>query len=258
MARGSAVVRSLVTAALVTAGLAVAAAPAEASPCATATSGVTVVIDNGSSIKVACAPGSPSSAVAALQAVASVTPVARYGYAVVCRINGYPASDQCQVMPPTTAYWAFYTAPRGGTWSYAPVGVTEDVPPPGSVIGFAFGASPRPGIAPPAPGPKPTRPPAPPPSVPARTSTPTPPVTPRTSQTTSRPVVAPPTSRTPPRPAPTTPAPSVSPSAGAIAAANMAARSGSGGPLRLGLTALLLVALGGAAAIALRRRRRAG
>ena len=78
-----------------------------ASACGSLSSGVTVVIDTGSSISTRCAGGDPASAMSALQTVASVVTPQRYPGSVVCRIDGYPASDPCIQMPPASAYWSF-------------------------------------------------------------------------------------------------------------------------------------------------------
>ena len=86
---------------------------------------------------------------AALEAAGySFTPVA--GQPFVCRINDLPASDQCQRIPPATAYWGYWTAPMGGSWSYSAVGAGSVDPEPGGVQGWSFGADAEPAIAPPA------------------------------------------------------------------------------------------------------------
>lgn len=121
-----------------------------ASACGSLSSGVTVVIDTGSSISTRCAGGDPASAMSALQTVASVVTPQRYPGSVVCRIDGYPASDPCIQMPPASAYWSFFTARRGGSWSYSSTGAAGYNPAAGTVIGFAFGAGARPRMAPPA------------------------------------------------------------------------------------------------------------
>ena len=135
---------------LALAGLVVAAAPASAAACS-GTTGVTVVVDTGSSISTKCASGDPSSALKALTSAGfSVTYPQQYPGSVVCRINGYPASDPCVRMPPGDAYWAFFHAKRGGSWAYSSSGVASYNPAPGSVVGFRFGSGQQPGIAPPA------------------------------------------------------------------------------------------------------------
>ena len=136
---------------LALAGLVVAAAPASAAACS-GTSGVTVVVDTGSSISTKCASGDPSSALKALTSAGfSVTYPQQYPGSVVCRINGYPSSDPCVRMPPGDAYWAFFHAKRGGSWAYSSSGVASYDPAPGTVVGFRFGSGQQPGIAPPAP-----------------------------------------------------------------------------------------------------------
>ena len=135
---------------LAIAGLVVVAAPASAAACS-GTTGVTVVVDTGSSISTKCASGDPSSALKALTSAGfSVAYPQQYPGSVVCRINGYPASDPCVRMPPAGAYWALFHAKRGGSWAYSSSGVGSYHPAPGSVVGFRFGSGQQPGIAPPA------------------------------------------------------------------------------------------------------------
>ena len=136
---------------LALAGLVVAAAPASAAACS-GTSGVTVVVDTGSSVSTKCASGDPSSALKALTSAGfSVTYPQQYPGSVVCRINGYPSSDPCVRMPPGDAYWAFFHAKRGGSWVYSSSGVASYDPAPGTVVGFRFGSGQQPRVAPPAP-----------------------------------------------------------------------------------------------------------
>lgn len=133
---------------LVLTGLVATAGPASAAACSGST-GVTVVVDTGSSISTRCASGDPSSAWRALESAGhSVTPVAQFPGAI-CRINGYPSSDPCQRMPPADAYWAFYHAPRGGSWTYSTSGARSYDPAPGTVVGFRFGSGQKPRVAPP-------------------------------------------------------------------------------------------------------------
>lgn len=169
---------------LVGAGLVAAAAPAEASACS-GTSGVTVVVDTGSSLSTRCASGDPDSAMAALQKVADVRTPDMFSGTVVCRIDGYPSSDPCHRMPPADAYWAFFHAPAGGSWTYSSSGVSSYDPPAGSVVGFRFGSGQQPRTSPPGGAAKPTATPKPTTPKPTRTTAPTPTSTPRT--TTSRP-----------------------------------------------------------------------
>ncbi len=134
---------------------------AEAAACS-GTSGVTVVVDYGAlggGVRVACAAGDPSSGLAALSA-------AGFGYSfvprqpgLVCQINTKP--DPCNGAP-TNAYWSYWHAVRGGSWSYSTSGAGSYNPRAGTVEGWAFGAGGRPGVAPPAAAaPPPAPPPAP-------------------------------------------------------------------------------------------------
>ncbi|MBU8859769.1 MULTISPECIES: hypothetical protein [unclassified Micromonospora] len=117
------------------------------------TSGVTVVVDFaalGGGVQVGCAPGDPATGLAALQGAGfTVTGTKRWGLAFVCRINGKPtaATEPCVNTPPVTAYWSYWHAPSGGSWSYSTSGATSYNPAPGSVEGWSFGAGAPPGIA---------------------------------------------------------------------------------------------------------------
>ena len=155
---------------LALAGLVLVAAPASAAACS-GTTGVTVVVDTGSSISTKCASGDPGSAMKALTS-AGFTVVSPQAYpgTVVCRINGYPSSDPCVRMPPAEAYWGFFHAKRGGSWVYSQTGVASYDPAPGTVVGFRFGSGQQPRVAPPAP--TKTSAPAPTTATPKATSTP--------------------------------------------------------------------------------------
>ena len=114
------------------------AASADASACADR-EGVTVVVDTGETVETRCAAGSPPSALDALDEVADVVQVqTQPGF--VCRIDGFPEGDACVRTPPADAYWAFFHAPAGSTWTYSREGAATYAPPPGSVLGFRFGA----------------------------------------------------------------------------------------------------------------------
>ena len=172
---------------LALAGLVVVAAPASAAACS-GTSGVTVVVDTGSSVSTKCASGDPSSALKALTAAGfSVTYPQQYPGSVVCRINGYPSSDPCVRMPPGDAYWAFFHAKRGGSWVYSSSGVASYDPAPGTVVGFRYGSGKQPRVAPPAPTktstPVPTKKPTP---TPTKTTSAPKPTTPKATPTSGR------------------------------------------------------------------------
>ncbi|HYT10440.1 MAG TPA: hypothetical protein VEL73_07235, partial [Mycobacteriales bacterium] len=106
----------------------------------------------------------------------------------VCQIASLP--DPCNGAP-ATAYWSYWHARRGGSWTYSSSGAGSYDPAPGSVEGWAFGSGAQPGIAPPAaPAPPPPPPPAPKPapapqptSVPTAGAPPPPPLVAPTSRT---------------------------------------------------------------------------
>lgn len=132
--------------------------PAGADTCGTA-AGVSVVVDFGGlggGVQTGCAPGDPTSGLAALQS-------AGFGYSFVpnrpgfvCRVNSLP--DPCNGAP-AHAYWSYWYAPAGGTWTYSNLGAASRDPAPGSAEGWAFGDGDPPGVPPPQaapPGPAPT------------------------------------------------------------------------------------------------------
>ncbi|USX48912.1 hypothetical protein [Lentzea sp. HUAS12] len=133
--------------------------PASAAGC----DGVTVVVDYrglGGGVQQGCAPGSPSSGVAALTAAGFGYTYASRQAGFVCRINGRPGTDadKCVSASPATAYWSYWHAPAGGAWTYSNQGAATYVPARGTVQGWSFGAGEQPGIAPPA-APAPPQPP---------------------------------------------------------------------------------------------------
>jgi len=131
--------------------------------------GVTVVIDFqelGGATIVRCAVGDQATGLAALKnAGISITGTSRWGEAFICRIEGKPtaATEPCIDTPPTTAYWSYWHAPNGGTWTYSQVGVMNRKPPLGSFEGWSFSLNKTASTAPP-PRIAPVRPAAPKPS----------------------------------------------------------------------------------------------
>ncbi|MCT1985706.1 hypothetical protein M3C61_01490 [Dermacoccus abyssi] len=140
-----------------------AATPASAAgACTSATSGVTVVVQFPSGSATGCAPGSPGTALQALRAAGfSTTGSTQYHDGVLCGVNGYPSSSPCR-MPPHNAYWAVFSAKRGGSWVYSNLGVASLPATPGGVVGFRFGSGTAPSVPVPAaitsPKPSTTRP----------------------------------------------------------------------------------------------------
>ncbi|MGC4763162.1 hypothetical protein ACLQ20_09945 [Micromonospora sp. DT46] len=143
-------------------------------------SGVTVVVDFnelGGGTVVRCARGEQSTGLAALKnAGFQMTGTLRWGEGFVCRIEGKPstASEKCVDTPPASAYWSYWHATSGGSWTYSDKGVLNRKPPAGSFEGWSFSLNrnandaPRPGAAPRRPAPPPPPPSPPPPAPPTR------------------------------------------------------------------------------------------
>ncbi len=175
--------------ALAGAGLLLTAAPAQAAACTSTSSGVTVVVTNPSGgTSVRCSPGDPASGAAALTGAGFSMTQVQTQPGFVCRIDGAPASDPCVRVPPTTAYWSYWYAQPGGSWTYSSAGAYGRNPAPGTVEGWAFGAGSPPSVAPPSVA-APAPPPAPAPSTTAPKPAPAPstasPAAPRPSTSTS-------------------------------------------------------------------------
>lgn len=190
-----------------------------AGPCPDA-SGVTVVVDFqslGRDTIVRCAPGSPSSGFDALTKAGITFSQVSSNPGFLCKIEGLPAPEgyarNCSVIPPTSAYWGYWVAPRGQAWCYSNVGASR-VPVPGTVEGWSFSTGTAEGGTPP-------RTPTPPAvaGAPTSVSKATCPSPPTTTTTTG------PASTTPPPPV-TTAAPTRGTSATAPAAGDATSTSG--------------------------------
>lgn len=145
-------------------GAALAAPPAQAAGTAgycPDASGVTVVVDFrdlGGGVVIRCAPGDQSTGLGAMKnAGFAVVGTIHDGPGFICRIDGKPtvAAEPCVKTPPITAYWSYWHAPDGGSWTYSQLGAANRKPPSGSFEGWSFskgqtseGAVPRPGVAP--------------------------------------------------------------------------------------------------------------
>lgn len=138
---------TVLAAAAMVAGTVAAAPSAQAARCG-GTSGVTVIVDKtafGKGTAVRCAPGDPTSGLAALTGAAfSYSFVPRFP-GMICRIDALPAT--C-APPTTTAYWSYWHATPGGTWTYSSVGAGAFNPAPGTIEGWAFGAGKPPRVKP--------------------------------------------------------------------------------------------------------------
>jgi hypothetical protein len=115
--------------------------------------------------------GDPTSGLAAMRSAGFIPAFSPSG--LVCQINGKP--DVCPRTPPTTAYWSYWHATPGGSWTYSSIGAGSYNPAPGAVEGWSFGAGQPPSIAPPAAvAPAPAPGPAPPSSSPPAAPQPSP------------------------------------------------------------------------------------
>ena len=129
-------------------------APAVLAGACTDTTGITVVVDLsafGDGVVVRCAPQPVRLGFDALTRAGFTFAGTTQFPGLLCRINGEPASDPCHGAPPPDAYWGYWHAPRGGSWTYSSSGAGSRVPPAGSVEGWSFGDRDEPGMAPPAP-----------------------------------------------------------------------------------------------------------
>ena len=196
----------------------VAATPRQAAGSCTGTSGVTVVVDFqelGGGVNVVCASGPVSSGLDALTRAGISYRTAQRFPGFVCRIADKPATDPCVNASRASAYWTYWLAAPGGTWCYATLGAGSRQPPPGTFEGWSFSLDkvaakiPPPRFTPPAA----TTSPAPTLNGSDCTSTPQPPVA--TTATTAPPTSAPPTTSppttAPPTTRPSTTAPTVAP-----------------------------------------------
>lgn len=113
---------------------------ASAAPCA----GVQVVVDFGAlggGVQTGCAAGDPATGLAALTGAGFTYSFVPRQAGFVCRINLLP--NPCTA-PTPSAYWSYWHAAPGGSWTYSSAGAGSYNPAPGTVEGWAFGA----GVAP--------------------------------------------------------------------------------------------------------------
>jgi hypothetical protein len=153
--------------------------------------GVQVVVDAaalGGAVTTRCA-GTPSSGLDALTRAGHTYAFVPRVPGMVCTIDDRP--DPCNGAP-SDAYWSYWHAEAGGSWTYSTRGAGSRTPPPGTVEGWAFGAGDPPRIPPPAaapsPSPTPSETASPSPSpTPTATASPTPSPTPTDGGATSSP-----------------------------------------------------------------------
>ena len=101
--------------------------------------GVTIVVEYGDPVgtSIGCAAGDPATGLEALK-------TSGHGYTFVPRHPGFVCTIDARPDPcnngPANAYWSYWHAQPGGSWSYASTGAGSYDPPPGSVDGWAFGS----------------------------------------------------------------------------------------------------------------------
>jgi hypothetical protein len=146
--------------------------PAAADGC----DGVWVVVDAraaGGTLTTRCAPGDPSTGLEALARAGHASTFVPRIPGMVCTIDARP--EPCNGAP-ADAYWSYWYAEAGGSWTYATTGAGTRDPAPGSVEGWRFGdgtaspGTPPPTAPAPTPPPEPEPTPAPEPAAPAPSS----------------------------------------------------------------------------------------
>jgi hypothetical protein len=118
--------------------------------------GVTVVIDyqglgGGTQATCALGLGSGANGRSALSAIgASTQGTAHDGDAFVCRLNGRPSASEvlslpsgdyqetCENTPPSNAYWSYWYADNGGSWTYSTSGAGQHRVKAGGFEGWSF------------------------------------------------------------------------------------------------------------------------
>lgn len=157
-------VRILAAAALIGVGLVVAEpvlTPAEAAGCQSTQIAVVVSFNSlGGGTQTSCV-GDVGSGLAALSEGGFSYSFVDRQPGLVCTINGAP--NPCNGAP-ADAYWSYWTASMGGSWSYSNLGAGNRNPAPGTAEGWSFGAGSPPAIGPPAAVAPPPPPPPPPPA----------------------------------------------------------------------------------------------
>lgn len=142
----------LAAAALIVPGAVSASGPASAPAAAQSWSdgvcpdetGVTVVVDFrslGGQTIVRCAHGAQADGRDALRnAGVQLTGTNRWGTSFVCRLDGKPGADRepCVDTPPASAYWSYWHAEAGGSWTYSNLGVSNRTPAQGTFEGWSF------------------------------------------------------------------------------------------------------------------------
>jgi hypothetical protein len=110
--------------------------------------GVKVVVDFtalGGGVQTECAPGDYATGLDALKGAHFTYSFVPRQPGFVCTINSLP--NPC-TKPTPSAYWSYWHATPGGTWTYSTAGAGSYDPAPGTVEGWSFGAGTAPGATP--------------------------------------------------------------------------------------------------------------
>ena len=127
---------------------ALALAPAaQAASCGDAR-GVTIVVEYGDPVgtSTGCATGDPATGLEALKNSGHRYTFVPRQPGFVCTIDAMP--DPCN-NGTASAYWSYWHAQPGGSWSYGRTGAGSYDPPPGSIDGWSFGSGKPPRSSPP-------------------------------------------------------------------------------------------------------------
>ena len=110
--------------------------------------GVTVVVDYGQpgSTSIGCATGDPATGLDALKRSGHAYTFLPRQPGFVCTLDAKP--DPCNNAP-ANAYWSYWHALPGGSWSYGSTGAGSYKPRSGSVDGWSFGGGKPPRSGPP-------------------------------------------------------------------------------------------------------------
>ncbi|MEP7035224.1 MAG: hypothetical protein ABI662_10170 [Dermatophilaceae bacterium] len=120
---------------------------ASAEPCTSAT-GVTVVVEYGdpAAATIGCAGGDPATGLQALEGSGHRFTFVPRQPGFVCSIDARP--DPCNNAP-ANAYWSYWHAQPGGSWSYGTAGAAAYHPAVGTIDGWSFGSGTPPRSRPP-------------------------------------------------------------------------------------------------------------
>ena len=149
MKAGAARLLALMVAIAATGAGEIALAPTSEAAACGETKGVTVVVDDGlaGGTLIGCAAGDPTTGLDALLKSGHAYTFLPGQPGLVCTVNAKP--DPCNNAP-TNAYWSYWHAQPGGSWSYGTKGAGSHNPEPSSIDGWSFGSGKPPSSPPPA------------------------------------------------------------------------------------------------------------